>query len=273
MGGYVVLEEFISNIIFLIVSFSASLVGSICGIGGGIIIKPVLDTAGIMSVSSISFLSGCTVLAMSIISVYNNIKSSVNRNLNFKISTLLGIGAAIGGVLGSRIFQNLKLLFNNDNKVGAIQALILAIITVITLIYVKNTEKIETINIKNSYLCTIIGLVLGLISAFLGIGGGPINLVILSYFFSMETKVAAANSIYIIMFSQIASFFSTLISRSIPEFNIDTLIVMVLGGIIGALVGNKINRNISTKKVDNIFMYLILIIISINIYNFFKFSV
>lgn len=264
--------EFILNIIFLAVSFSASLIGSICGVGGGIIIKPILDAFGIMSVSSISFLSGCTVLAMSIISVYKNMKNSINRNLNYKISTLLGIGAAIGGMLGNRIFQNLKILFNNDNKVGAIQAFILVVITVATLIYVKNTEKIETINIKNSYLCILIGLVLGLISAFLGIGGGPINLVILSYFFSMETKVAAANSIYIIMFSQITSFLSTLITRNIPEFNIDTLIVMVLGGVIGGVVGSKINRNISTKKVDNIFMYLILIIISINIYNFFKFS-
>ena len=133
------LEEFISNIIFLIVSFSASLIGSICGIGGGIIIKPILDTVGVMSVSSISFLSGCTVLAMSIISVYKNIKSSVNRNLNFKISTLLGMGAAIGGGLGIRIFQKLRVLFNNDNKVGAVQAFILVIITIATLIYVKNT--------------------------------------------------------------------------------------------------------------------------------------
>lgn len=266
-------EGFISNIIFLIVSFGSSIVGAICGIGGGIIIKPVLDTVGIMPVSSISFLSGCTVLSMAIISVYKNIKSSKDMNINFKISTLLGVGASIGGLLGSKVFQNLKLLLNNDNKVGAIQAFILIIITFSTLIYVKNKEKIKTINVENSYLCTLIGLTLGLISAFLGIGGGPINLIILAYFFSMEAKIAAMNSIYIILFSQITSFLSTLISRSVPSFRIDTLIVMVIGGAIGGLVGNKINKNIPTKKVDNLFMYLIVIIISINVYNFFKFSI
>lgn len=265
--------EFILNIIFLAVSFVASLIGSICGVGGGIIIKPILDAFGIMSVSSISFLSGCTVLAMSIISVYKNIKNNKNSNMNFKISTLLGIGASIGGVLGSRIFQNLKLVFNNDNKVGAIQAFVLIIITIATLIYLRNTERIETIKVENAYLCILIGLSLGLVSAFLGIGGGPINLVILSYFFSMKTKIAAVNSLYIIMFSQTTSFLNVLISKNIPEFNINVLIVMVLGGIVGGLVGNKINRNISHNKVDKLFMYLIFIIISINVYNFFKFSI
>lgn len=265
--------EFILNIIFLAVSFAASLIGAICGVGGGIIIKPILDAFGIMSVSSISFLSGCTVLAMSIISVYKNIKNNKNSNMNFKISTLLGIGASIGGVLGSRIFQNLKLAFNNDNKVGAIQAFVLIIITIATLIYLRNTERIETIKVENAYLCILIGLSLGLVSAFLGIGGGPINLVILSYFFSMKTKIAAVNSLYIIMFSQTTSFLNVLISKNIPEFNINVLIIMILGGIVGGLVGNKINRNISHNKVDKLFMYLIFIIISINIYNFFKFSI
>jgi uncharacterized membrane protein YfcA len=46
------------------VSFFASVIGSICGIGGGVIIKPVLDAVGLYSVSTISFMSGCIVLSM-----------------------------------------------------------------------------------------------------------------------------------------------------------------------------------------------------------------
>lgn len=266
-------EVYITNIIFLLVSFLASTIGSICGVGGGIIIKPVLDAVGIMSVSSISFLSGCTVLSMSIISVYKNIKSNISKCMNIKISTLLGIGAAIGGILGNKAFQLLKLVFKNENRVGSIQSFFLILITIATLIYVKEKNKINTLSIENSNLCVLIGVLLGLTSAFLGIGGGPINLVVLSYFFSMKTKIAAANSIYIIMFSQITSFFSTIIGGNIPAFSRGTLIVMILGGSIGGLVGSKINKSISTKKVDKLFIYLILIIIAINIYNFFKLAV
>ena len=32
--------------LFFIISFGASIIGAICGIGGGVIIKPVLDASG-----------------------------------------------------------------------------------------------------------------------------------------------------------------------------------------------------------------------------------
>ena len=51
------------------VTFFACWIGTICGMGGGIIIKPVLDATGIMTVSTITFLSGCTVIAMTCWSV------------------------------------------------------------------------------------------------------------------------------------------------------------------------------------------------------------
>ena len=57
--------------------------------------------------------------------------------------------------------------------------------------------------VKNSLVCVAVGLTLGIMSSFLGIGGGPINLVVLYFFFSMETKVAAQNSLYIILIFQI----------------------------------------------------------------------
>ncbi len=56
-------------VIFGAVSFLASVAGAICGIGGGVLIKPILDAFGVLSVASISFLSGCTVLSMSCYSV------------------------------------------------------------------------------------------------------------------------------------------------------------------------------------------------------------
>lgn len=40
-------------IIFLAVSFGASVIGAICGIGGGVLIKPLLDAFGVLSVSKI----------------------------------------------------------------------------------------------------------------------------------------------------------------------------------------------------------------------------
>ena len=51
-------------VVFILVSFGASIIGAICGIGGGVIIKPTLDAFGLLEVSANNFWSGWTVLAM-----------------------------------------------------------------------------------------------------------------------------------------------------------------------------------------------------------------
>lgn len=179
-----------TTFIFLTISFLASTVGAICGIGGGVIIKPVLDAFGVLSVSTISFLSGCTVLAMSTYSVVKA-KLAHENQIDMQMTTPLAIGAAIGGIVGKELFSQIKGLFENANTVGAVQAGCLVVITLMTLIYTINKEKIKTHKIEKKSVCLLIGLLLGIMSSFLGIGGGPINLVVLYYFFSMTTKCAA----------------------------------------------------------------------------------
>ena len=94
-------------IIFAAVSFLASVAGAICGIGGGVLIKPILDAFGVLSVSTISFLSSCTVLSMSCYSVVKA-KLSGSSLVDIKTGTPLAIGAALGGVAGKLMFQYLS---------------------------------------------------------------------------------------------------------------------------------------------------------------------
>ena len=213
------------TVVFFLVSISSSIVGSICGIGGGVIIKPVLDAMGIMSVSSISFLSGCTVLAMSVVSVYKNVRAGTAK-LNVRTATGLAVGAALGGVVGKSMFQMLKESVGNENAVGMTQAIVLIIITLGTLIYTVYKNRIKTKEYTNLVLCFVIGVLLGIMSSFLGIGGGPINLVVLAFFFSMSTKEAALSSLYIIMFSQITSLFQTIAAGTVPEVKISEYFFM-----------------------------------------------
>ena len=123
------------------VCLCASTIGGICGIGGGVVIKPLLDATGIMSVSTVSFLSGLTVLAMAVISVYKNRKSN---ELDTRRSVPLGIGAAVGGVAGKQIFELVKHAAGNDRLVGAVQAIVLGLLVLGTLIYVRNKARITT---------------------------------------------------------------------------------------------------------------------------------
>ena len=258
-------------VLFFAVSFLASIAGAICGIGGGVIIKPVLDMFGLASVSTISFLSGCTVLAMSIYSVGKNILAHENR-VDFAVGTPLAIGAAVGGVVGKQLFSTIKAMFANANAVGSVQAVCLALVTLATFIYTLNKAKIKTHQVTNKAVCVAVGLVLGIMSSFLGIGGGPINLVVLFFLFSMDTKTAAQNSLYIILFSQITSFITTLVTRSVPEFEVLALMFMVAGGIGGGMAGRKINKKMDNAAVDKLFLCLMAVIILISCYNAVKYA-
>ena len=254
---------------FLLVSFLACAIGAICGIGGGVIIKPVLDMLSMASVSTVSFLSGCSVLAMSGYSVIRSVAAK-ERNVSFKTATPLAVGAAIGGVLGKQIFSYIVNAVENSSSVGAVQAICLGIITLATLVYTVYKNRIKTLNVGNFVVCACIGLFLGIISSFLGLGGGPINLVVLYYFFSMETKTAASNSLYIILFSQTASLLTSIITGSVPAFEPSALIVMICGGILGGVAGRAVNKKVNSKTVEKLFLYLLIIIVLICIYNTLK---
>ena len=220
-------------LIFFLVSLSASVVGAICGIGGGVIIKPVLDFCAMDNVSTISFLSSCTVLSMSCYSVGRSLVSGTSK-VDMKVGTPLAVGAVIGGIAGKQLFNTVKAMAAAPNTVG---------------------------------VCTGIGVVLGIMSSFLGIGGGPINLVVLFFFFSMDTKTAAQNSLYVILFSQVASLVTTLVTRSIPPFTWSSLSLMVCGGIGGGIAGRIVNKRMDNAAVDKLFIGLMVLIIAISIYN------
>ena len=253
------------DILFFVVAFLSSIVGAICGIGGGVVIKPVLDMLQMGAPATINFLSGCTVLSMSLYSVSKALRAGDSK-VEMSTGTPLALGAAAGGVVGKEMFSAVKTFFNGSPMVGGVQAIALGIITLGTLVYTVNKSRITTRTTSNKLVCLVIGLLLGIMSSFLGIGGGPINLVVLGYFFGMDTKTAAANSLYIILFSQMASLIATLIS-GVPEFRIPALILMVAGGIGGGIVGRKLNKKMDNKAVDKLFIGLMVLIVGICIYN------
>jgi len=266
-------------LIIVLISFLASVIGAVCGIGGGVIIKPVLDAMGIIPVDAISFLSGCTVLSMSAISVIKILRKSKKKpeesvsgkGFDSRVATALAIGGMLGGLLGKSIYQSMLSRMAGANVIGAVQAAVLLVVTIGTLMYTLWKERIRTLQITSSAICVLIGALLGMMSAFLGIGGGPINLVVLFFFFSMRTKQAAVYSLYIIIFSQLSSLINSIVSQNVPEFHPAVLILMVLCGIAGGLAGARINGKIKEAAVDKLFTILMVAIILINIYNIFKY--
>ena len=256
------------ELFYLIISFFTSLVGAICGIGGGVIIKPTMDMLALADAATVSFLSGCTVLAMSTYNVGKGILSGESA-VDYKISTPLSLGACIGGIFGKQLFSMVKDWSGDVVMVGRIQAFCLMLVTIGTLLYTLFRAKIRTRKITGVFFCVVIGLILGLMSSFLGIGGGPINLVVFYYFFSMDTKTAAQNSLYTIFFSQLSALLTSFVTKSVPDFEMIALLLMIAGGIIGGAAGRKCNKKISAKVVEYLFIGLMVVIIGISAWNAF----
>ena len=84
-----------------------------------------------------------------------------------------------------------------------------------------------------------------------GIGGGVVNLAVLYYFFSMDTKKAAFNSILIILLSQLTGLSMTLISGIVPEFDWRILAAMVSAGVLGGFFPSGFIKSFLLKRQTN----------------------
>ncbi len=255
------------KLLMLAVVLFATTIGALCGIGGGVIIKPVFDLVSSYESATINFLSSSTVLAMALYSVINNL---LNKKLNIRENLFLAIFAAIGGVLGGRSFRLLKNSVSSANTVVAIQSFILMVLIIAVYIYTLNKKKIKPLSITSEVSKSILGFVLGFISSFLGIGGGPINVAIFAFFLGLDSKKAADASLFTIVFGQSANILTTVMSGATPPLEWGMLLIMIVLGILGGIIGRKINKMIDNDMIDRLFNYSNILIIVICFYNFIR---
>lgn len=260
--------------LFSLIVIVASVLGALAGIGGGVIIRPALDAFNHYDSSNVTnFLSAFCVLAVALTSVIKNLISKTKIE-NYKSSIFLGIGAVIGGVAGQFLFDLVK---QNSNKqiLIIIQSVILILLLILVIVYMLFLKKRNLVlHIKNFILTIFIGLILGIISSFLGIGGGPINVAVLCLFFAMNMKQASINSLIIIIFSQCSKIIQSLITGQLLSVgagntNMDWMMLLVLipVAVVGSLIGTYLNKKVPEKAILYVYIITMFGIIGINVYN------
>lgn len=249
-------------LIYGVVIFIATFLGAIAGLGGGVIIKPILDLIAFHDVSTISFYSTVAVFIMSLYSLIKNQKS--NNSTNYTIITLIAIGSIIGGNLGNKVFTMIVVSLA-ANIVKVVQSLLLAFILVIVLILTNKNS--ENYNIKNKSIIVFVGFLLGMISSFLGIGGGPLNVAVFVLFFSVDIKVATIYSLATILFSQTSKLVTIATNTGFGSFDLSYLIVIVPMALLGGIIGSYFYKKVSKQTVLKIFNYAVVFVLLINLYN------
>ena len=250
-------------VIYFFVALAATLAGAAAGLGGGVIIKPVLDLLGDYNIVTISVLSSFTVLSMAIVATGRQIKSG------FKVTKpmiVVSIGAIAGGGLGSVIFSAIKQSVNQD-MVTIVQSAIIILLLVMCMVY----SRLPRCHIKSIFGQVLIGLFLGVLSSFLGIGGGPINVAILFALMAMDIRDAAKVSVLIILFAQTSGLLMKAASgmfAHVEDFSM--LLVMIPAAIAGGLIGSQLNIKLAEKHINLVYKSAVVLVIIICVYNIVK---
>ncbi|MEG1480760.1 sulfite exporter TauE/SafE family protein [Clostridium sp.] len=256
------------NILYFLVAIIATMIGAAAGIGGGVVIKPVLDSVSTFSLSTINLLSSSTIFIMSIVSIVRQLMKK--DKIDIKNTTVIAMGSILGGVIGQKILRYLVGLSNNSSWLNILQSVMLIVLLLFVYFYMENKDNLKKFDIKSYTLISIIGIILGAIAAFLGIGGGPMNVALFALLFGMDTKSAARNSIIVIFFSQGAKILSIAVSTGFSSYDLKVLPLMLVGGVAGGLLGYKLNKKVTERSLLKIFNGTLLIVVLINVYNIIK---
>jgi hypothetical protein len=256
------------QVLLILIAFLATLVGATTGIGGGIVIKVFYDVIGIHSILEIGFYTTVVVFTMSIISIYKQYRGGFNYNLNVLLS--ISLGSVLGGYLGDWLLN----LFVGDIPKTQLQIgqSIILLLTLVFLLYYTHRKEGGNITFNRSRInIFLLGLFLGSISVFLGIGGGPLNVSLLVIFFNYSMKQASVYSIATVFFSQITKIISIIGTQQYVQFDLTLVPWLILVGIVGGYYGTRMNQKLSNAAIEKVYDVFMISMCALTIFNIVRF--
>ena len=260
------------NVNFLLIIFIGMVVGGLSGlfgVGGGFLMTPLLIFLGIPPAVAVGT-EAPHVLASSI---SGSIAHWRRKNVDFKMGIILLSGGIVGSTIGVNIF---KILINFGQIDLIIQMLFFIFLGFVgfsmlfesaktTIRKYKTTSIIRKKLHQHSwihglpfkmrfhrsklYISTIppflIGLIVGILSAMMGIGGGFIMIPAMVYILGMSTNVVVGTSLFQIIFvTANSTFFQSYLNQTV---DIVLASLMILGGVIGAQIGARLGTTIKAE--------------------------
>ena len=251
-------------IVLFLISFLSCAVGALSGIGGGVIIKPVLDALTGLGSPAINFISAACVFTMAAVSAVRHLYKKTTFE---SVAVYLGIGAILGGLAGTEIFNAVLQYLQKDAFMKLLQNILLFLLLCLILAYMNGRNKRKLI-IRKRYCVILVGILLGASSSFLGIGGGPINVAALCFAFSMDIKQATANSMILILFSQASKITTILLSGPLPEdMHPSILFYMLPAAVIGGFLGTSLNKRCTKNVLKYSYNCVMLFVMAICLWN------
>ena len=271
------------NVNFLLIIFIGMIVGGLSGlfgVGGGFLMTPLLIFLGIPPAVAVGT-EAPHVLASSI---SGSIAHWRRKNIDFKMGIILLSGGVVGSTIGVNIFKVLINFGQIDLIIQLLFFIFLGFIGFSMLFESARTtiKKYRTTSIirkklhqhswihglpfkmrfhrSKLYISTIppflIGLIVGILSAMMGIGGGFIMIPAMVYILGMSTNVVVGTSLFQIIFvTANSTFFQSYLNQTV---DIVLAGLMIFGGVIGAQIGAKLGTTIKAEYLRGALAFIVL---------------
>ncbi len=231
-----------------IIGLLAGLVGSLLGLGGGVIVVPALILIGFPVKSAVMLSIFVTIATWSMASE-KYLRSGL---VDFRVAFLLGLGTSLGAFLGSRI-----LTFIPDRVVLALFLLMLAFIGVSNLMardFSKEDFRLSPPRVIGAFSFMLFA---GMMSAILGIGAGVFKVFAMDRILRMPYRMATATSMFLI---GITASTSALYYGTLPGFSPRTVAFVALGTLLGAFVGSRLMLRLPVRTLRVIFTAVVILL-------------
>ena len=222
------------------------------GIGGGMVLVPILLVLGFETKDAI----GISIVQMVFTSIYGSYLNYKKGSLIVGEGIFVGFGGFIGGYIGGYVTQFISDIILQFLFLGVL------LFALFRLFFSKHNEDEGKTKTLNKALLFIIGLVIGVFSITLGVGGSVILIPLLVGVLHYPIKKAVSAGLFFVVFSSVAGLISRLTTGTI-DFN-NGLIVAV-ASLVGVAMGIWLKDHVTSRhhKIELMVLYMIALVMLI----------
>jgi uncharacterized membrane protein YfcA len=219
------------------------------GVGGGMILVPILLVLGFDTKVAI----GISIVQMVFSSIYGSFLNFKKGSLIIGEGIFVGFGGFIGGYIGGYVTHYISDIVLQFLFLG------LLVFALLRLFFSKHHEDDVETKTLNKALLFSIGLVIGIFSITLGIGGSIILTPILVGLLHYPIKKAVSAGLFFVVFSSVAGLISRLTSGTIDFHN---GLVVAAASLMGVAFGIWLKDHVTSKhhKIALLALYMVALV-------------
>jgi len=250
-------SQIIGYVLAVFVGMTLGMLGS----GGSILSVPILVyVMGIEPVLATAY----SLFVIGTTSLVGGIHKAKQKLVDFKKVVLFGIPAVISVFVTRKIFvpRIPELIFSTENFTFSKSILIMVVFAVVMVVasirMIKPfKEKAIIENEKLNYFrMTLMGILIGLLSGFVGAGGGFLIVPTLLLFAKTPMKMAVGTSLFIVSSQSLIGFTGDIMENQTIDWEL--LLFFTLASIIGIFMGNFISKRVKEEKLKTGFGWFVL---------------